>query len=329
MNNLKTKLKNDFYIGAAVSARSLAKRKEIVLREFNSLTCENAMKFGPIHPFENSYYFTEADEIADFARENHMRMRGHTLVWHNQTSDWLFKGENGKIASKETVYQRLDEHMSQVIPRYKDVVKAWDVVNEVIADADDAYFRPSKWFEVCGEEFIEYAFRKAHAYDPKAHLFYNDYNALMPIKRDKIIRLAKSLKEREVPIHGIGIQGHLNIYAPTFDIIEQSLEAYSKLGLMLHVTELDISLFRFEDHSHLDEPTEELLQRQGEYYEGLFALFRQYKEVIESVTLWGVSDKESWLNHFPVRDRRNWPLLFDDDGKEKYAYERIMGKEKI
>ncbi len=328
MRGIKDYYIDYFRIGTAVSPMSLKAYGELIKEEFNSITCENEMKFGVIHPREDAYHFEDADRMADYARENKLAMRGHTLVWHNQTSDWLFTDKDGETATKELVYERLDRHMEKIMNRYQDVIDVWDVVNEAIEDHGTELLRQSQWLEICGEEFIATAFRMAHRYAPNARLFYNDYNAFVPAKRDKIIQLVKGLQAKGVPIHGIGLQGHLNIYTPSIETIKESLEQYSALGLEIHITELDVSVFRFEDKTNLEYPDEALIEKQNDYYEALFKTFKSFESTITSVTFWGVSDAYSWLNYFPVRDRKNWPLLFDRNGEPKECYQRIIGQGK-
>jgi endo-1,4-beta-xylanase len=322
--NLKDKWESYFPIGTAVSPTTIETHHELITSQFKSITCENAMKFGMIHPQEDSYDFADADKIAEFVRKNELILRGHTLVWHNQTSEWLFEDTTGSLASTEQVMGRLKAHMAQVMPRYKDIIYAWDVVNEAISDADDEYLRPTKWLDSCGENFIEEAFRMAHAIDPNAKLFYNDYNATLPNKRKKIIQLIKDLKAKNVPIHGVGLQGHFNIFFPSMAIIREALEEYAALGIEIHITELDVSVFAFEDKTSLPEATPELLKLQAEYYRDLFMLFKEFSHVITSVTLWGCADDHTWLSDFPVRNRKNWPLLFDDQKQPKLAYDYLM-----
>ena len=161
-----------FDMGVAVSPQALkTDEAALVLKHFNSMTAENAMKMGPIHPKENEYNWKGADSIVAFAQRNNLKLRGHALVWHNQTPDWLFKDANGKQVTKELLLQRMKEHITSVVSRYKGKIYAWDVVNEVIADEDDKFYRDSPWFRICGDEFIAKAFEYAHAADPDALLF--------------------------------------------------------------------------------------------------------------------------------------------------------------
>lgn len=320
-----------FPIGVAVSPRALkTDEADLVLQHFNSLTAENAMKMGPIHPKENEYYWRDADSIVAFAQRNNLKMRGHTLLWHNQTPDWLFV-DNGKTVSKEVLLQRLKDHITTVVSRYKGKIYAWDVVNEAISDKRDEYLRPSKWQEIIGEEYIAKAFQWAHEADPDALLFYNDYNEISPVKREKIYRLVKGLKKAGIPIHGIGLQAHWAVNEPSRGQLDSTLKRFAELGLPLQITELDISVYSKEHNARERKPedaapafTPEREQQQLEKYKMSFELFRKYKEHITSVTFWNISERYSWLDNFPVKGRKDYPLLFDKDLKPKKAYWEVV-----
>jgi len=181
-----------------------------------------------------------------------------------------------------------------------------------------------------GEDYLEQAFRIAHEIDPGAQLFYNDYNETDPVKRDKIHRLVRSLLEAGAPVHGIGMQGHWNLYGPSIEEIREAIELYASLGVRLHITELDISAFRFEDQrKDLLEPTQEMQDLLTERYEAIFRLFREYRSAIDSVTFWGVADSGTWLDGFPVRGRLNWPLPFDRKLQPKPAFWSILDQARV
>lgn len=316
--------KGYFDIGAAVNLQTIRSQKEVLTAHFNSITAENEMKFESVHPAEGVYTFEASDRIADFAVSNGMKLRGHTLVWHNQTPSWMFESAGGGAAGRETLQARMKEHIGMVVGRYKGVAYAWDVVNEAVEDKSGNWLRSSGWLEIAGEEFIAKAFEYAHEADPDAVLFYNDYNECHPEKRDKIIRLVRSLKERDVPIHGLGLQGHWNLYDPSADTIREALEKYADLGVQLQITELDLSVFAFDDRrTDLTEPTAEMMERQEELYGRVFALFREYKDVLTAVTFWGAADDYTWLDHFPVRGRKNWPFVFDAGHRPKGSFWRV------
>lgn len=328
---LKDYYKDYFPVGVAVSPQALSGQEgDLILKHFTSLTAENVMKIGRIHPEEGRYDWEPADRIVAFAGANNMKLRGHTLCWHNQTPDWLFKTKEGAQVSKEVLLQRLKDHITAVVTRYKGKIYAWDVVNEVIDDSADKVYRESPWYKICGEEFIAKAFQYAHDADPDALLFYNDYNTENPVKREKIIKLVKKLQADGVPIHGIGLQGHWSIFEPSEESLRESLRQYSSLGLEMQITELDVSVYRSEPGRRDKRPedvdvfTAEMEQRQLEQYKMIFRLFREYKSAISSVTFWNVTDKRSWLDNFPVRGRKNYPLLFDQELKPKKAYWEVV-----
>ncbi len=322
---LKDIFRDDFRIGAAVNPRTIRTQENLLAHHFNSITAENEMKFVSLHPAEGTYTFEESDQLVAFARKHGMAMRGHTLVWHNQTSDWLFQDNQGEPVSKIVLLERLRSHIHTVVGRYKNDIYAWDVVNEVIADEGERLLRPSKWLDIAGPDFIAKAFEFAHEADPNALLFYNDYNESHHPKRDKIYTLVKSLLDQGVPIHGMGLQAHWNLFDPTLDDIRAAIERYASLGLQLQLTELDMSVFAFDDHrTDLKVPAPDLLERQAELYEAAFRLLREYRDVISSVTFWGAADDYTWLNDFPVRGRKNWPFLFDEQHRAKPAYYRLV-----
>ena len=212
-----------------------------------------------------------------------------------------------------------------MVTRYKDHVYGWDVVNEAIDDNDSVFYRNTAWYRICGEEFIAKAFEYAHAADPKAVLFYNDYNTENPRKREKILKLVKDLKDKGIPIHGVGLQGHWSISHPPGDEIEKSIQQFSALGLQVQITELDVSVYPGRQGGQIGQAqrdtasvfTEEMETKQREKYKTAFEVFRKYRKVVTGVTFWNVSDRYSWLDR---RGRKNYPLLFDMDRKPKKAY---------
>ena len=329
---LKDYYKDYFPIGVAVSPRALkTDEANLILQQFNSMTPENAMKMGPIHPEENRYNWRDADSIAAFAKRHGLRLRGHTLCWHNQTPGWLFKDSEGKNVSKEILLQRLKDHITAVVTRYKGTIYAWDVVNEVISDKKDEYFRPSLWYQICGEEFVAKAFQFAHEADPDALLFYNDYNEINAVKREKIYRLVKGLKDAGIPIHGVGLQGHWAIDEPTEGQLDSTIRRFADMGLKVQITELDISVYPKEHDARPWKPEDadtvfslEKEKRQLEQYAMCFRIFRKYKDVISGVTFWNISDRNSWLDNFPVRGRKDYPLLFDRNLKPKKAFWEVV-----
>ena len=324
---LKDYYKDYFLMGAAVTPRSLhGGDSALIVDHFNSITAENAMKMGPIHPRENEYNWKDADSIYAFAKKHGLKMRGHTLCWHSQAPSWMFKNEKGDTVTKEVLLQRLKDHITAVVNRYKDHIYGWDVVNEVIDDRDSVFYRNSAWYKICGEDFIAKAFEYAHAADPKAILFYNDYNTENPKKREKIYQMVKKLKESGVPIHAMGLQGHWSINNPPQEELEKSIQMFSSLGLQVQVTELDVSVYAGRQGGQLAQGqqrdtsskfTPEMEQLQREKYKMAFEVFRKYRDKITGITFWNVSDRFSWLDG---RGRKNYPLLFDTNRQPKKAF---------
>jgi endo-1,4-beta-xylanase len=329
---LKDYYKNYFSVGVAVGPYNLkAKEASLILKEFNSITPENAMKMGPIHPQENRYNWRDADSILSFAQRHGLKMRGHTLCWHSQTPQWLFKDSAGNIVTKGVLLERLKNHITTVVNRYKGKIYAWDVVNEAVSDNKDEYLRNSTWYQVCGEEYIAKAFEYAHQADPDAILFYNDYNEINALKREKIYRLVKSLKDAGVPIGGIGLQGHWAINEPSKEQLDSTIKLFMDLGLKIQITELDISVYPKEHNARERRPedadtvfTQEKENKQIKVYKYCFELFRKYKQWISGVTFWNISDRRSWLDNFPVRGRKDYPLLFDVNLKPKKAFWKVV-----
>jgi endo-1,4-beta-xylanase len=329
---LKDYYKKYFPIGVAVAPNNLkGDEAQLILQQFNSITPENAMKMGPIHPEEKRYYWNDADSIVEFAQKNGLRVRGHNLCWHNQTPRWLFKDSSGRNVTKEVLLQRLKDHITTVVNRYKGKIYAWDVVNEAIADDSAHYLRNSMWYQICGEDFIAKAFEYAHAADPDALLFYNDYNEINAVKREKIYRLVKGLKDAGVPIHGIGLQGHWAINEPSGKQLDSTIKKFADLGLKVQITELDISVYPKEHNARERKPADadtafssEKEKKQIEVYKMCFEVFRKYRKILSGVTFWNVSDRRSWLDNFPVRGRKDYPLLFDKDLKPKKAFWEVV-----
>jgi endo-1,4-beta-xylanase len=331
---LKDYYKDYFTIGVAVSPQALKRQDEskLITEQFGSMTPENAMKMGPIHPSEKFYFWRDADSIAAFAQRNKMKLRGHTLCWHNQTPRWLFTDSaTGKQVTKEVLLQRLKDHITTVVNRYKGTVYAWDVVNEAISDKKEEYLRNSLWYQICGEDFIARAFQYAHEADPNALLFYNDYNEISSVKREKIYKLVKGLKEAGVPIDGIGMQGHWAVNEPSEEQLDSTIGRFAELGLKVQVTELDISVYPKEHDARERRASDydtafsaEKEAKQMEVYKMCFKLFRKYKKVLSGVTFWNISDRSSWLDNFPVRGRKDYPLLFDKSMLPKKAYWEIV-----
>ncbi|RZK39574.1 MAG: endo-1,4-beta-xylanase [Pedobacter sp.] len=328
---LKDYYKNYFSIGVAVGPGNLhGAEASLIKKNFNSITAENAMKMEVLQPAQGKFNWTLADSIVKFAKANQIRIRGHNLCWHEQVPDWFFKDEKGKQVDKATLLERLKTHITAVVGRYKGQIYAWDVVNEAIDDDSNKFLRNSKWFEICGEDYIAKAFEYAHAADPSAKLFYNDYNTENPEKRDRILRLLSGLKAKGVPIDGIGLQAHWSLNDPTEINLRAAIEKYSAIGLKIQFTEVDVSIYPWEKNKREKKPgesdlfTDNLERQQVNQYAMVFKIFREYRDKITNVTFWNISDQYSWLDDYPVRGRKNYPLLFDKNLQPKRAYWEVV-----
>lgn len=327
-----------FRVGCAVGGNlpgSLTDdERSCLLRHFNAITAENCMKPAPIHPTPERYDFDAADALVAFAETHGMQVTGHTLCWHQQSPDWFFQA--GDDAQRPL--RRLQQHIHQVVTRYSGRVVGWDVVNEAIADRGE-YLRDTPWFRATGEQYLERAFTFAHEADPKAELYYNDYNLERPDKRERALRLLRQLLDKGVPLSAVGIQGHWVLGDVPFDDVEESIQLYAGLGIDVMFTELDIDVIARPDcGADLDvqlafDPGEDrfvdgcpadLLEQQAEAYERLFRIFAGHRSV-SRVTLWGLHDGLSWLNKWPG-ERTNHPLLFDRRCTPKPALRRILSQ---
>lgn len=343
---LKEAYKNDFLIGAALSA-SIIKQQDpalvaLITKEFNSITPENCQKWGEIRNEDGSWKWEDSDAIINFGSKHNLHMVGHTLGWHSQIPESVFKNKDGSYIAKEALAKKQQEHITTLVDRYKGKIAAWDVVNEAMGD--DNKMRTSHWYNIMGDDFLVNAFNLAHETDPKAHLMYNDYNNEQEGKRNATIEMLKRLQKRKAPIHGLGMQAHVGI-ASDMKNFEDSIIAYSELGLRIHLTELDIDVlpsvwnlpvaeistrfeYKPERDPYINGLPKEIDDQLAKAYETLFKILIKHKDKVDRVTFWGVSDDASWLNGFPIPGRTNYPLLFDRNKQPKGAYFRLLDLKK-
>ncbi|GIJ47131.1 hypothetical protein Val02_40170 [Virgisporangium aliadipatigenens] len=330
---LKTFLAGDFEIGAAVGrAQLLGNHAQLLNRHFDSITAGNAMKWDATEPTEGTYTWTDADAIVNYARTNGMRLRGHTLVWHNQTPAWVFQNASGgpltdSAADKAILLTRLENHIRAVAGRYAADVDHWDVANEVIDENQPDGLRRSDWYTIAGLDYLRTAFRVAREVAPNAKLFINDYNTNVTTKRDKLYALVAQLRAEGVPIDGVGHQMHVNIDWPSVSETEAMLHKFIPLGVDQQITEMDVSVYTNGSESLPAIPQERLI-KQADRYRDLFALYRRYRDDISSVTLWGLADDDTWLSTFPIA-RLEAPLLFDTRLQAKPAYWGIVDPSRV
>jgi endo-1,4-beta-xylanase len=326
--DLKDVLADSFPIGAAIGpVQILGQHAELLAKHFNSVTPGNALKWDATEPVEGQFRFDDPDAMVDFAQQHGMQVRGHTLVWHNQTPAWVFQDASGSPLTsspehKALLLQRLDSHIRTVMGRYAGEIAAWDVVNEVIDENQPDGLRRSRWYEIAGLDYIRTAFRVAREVDPDAALFINDFNTNVPAKREALFNLVSQLRAEGVPIDGVGHQMHINIDWPSVAETEQMLQRFIPLGVDQQITEMDISIYTNSGES-FPTPPPERLATQASRYQAMFDLYREYDENISSVTVWGLADDDTWLDSFPVT-RKDAPLLFDVRLQAKPAYWGIV-----
>ena len=342
--SLKELYTDSFLIGAAINKNQIFEEDmqsaAIVTSQFNSLTAENEMKWESIHPLENKFNFVASDKLVELGKKNQHFLVGHTLVWHSQTPDWVFEDQNGDPATRELLLQRLEKHITTIVSRYRGKVQAWDVVNE--AFNDDGTLRQSKWLTIIGPDYLEKAFSIAHAADPEAELYYNDYNLFDPRKRAGLVKLLQDFKSKSIHIDGVGIQGHYSFDYPDLSELEKSIQAFIAQDMSVMFTELDVSVLKFPEmeqqgadisidvalqdelNPYADGLPLDIAKQQANYYKTLFSLFLKYKKDISRVTFWGLNDGHSWRNDWPMKGRTDYPLLFDRNNQTKLAYEAIV-----
>ncbi|OSZ77030.1 endo-1,4-beta-xylanase [Chitinophagaceae bacterium IBVUCB2] len=348
---LKDVYKDAFLMGTAVNDEIVSgadkASQDIVIRQFNTITLENSMKAALLNPEPGVFNFGPADAFVAFGEKHKMFIIGHTLVWHNQVPAWFFTNAGGKPNTKEEQIERLRNHIKNVAGRYAGKVHAWDVVNEVI-DNDGSY-RPTTWVNAIGngDTLVKYAFKFASEFAPNTELYYNDFNAWRPSKRDGIVRMVKMLQQEGIRIDGVGIQGHWGLNYPKTEYIEAAIDAYAACGVKVMITELDVDVlpltkegqiigqgmsdkqFQLEEFKTFLDPYSKGLPDSIQTlltnrYEELFSIFYTKKEKIDRVTLWGVQDGMSWKNGYPIPDRTNYPLLWDRNRKPKPALNAVL-----
>ncbi|HYW70480.1 MAG TPA: endo-1,4-beta-xylanase [Pyrinomonadaceae bacterium] len=340
---LRDAFKPDFLIGAALNQNQFTERDargvSLITSQFNSITPENALKWEWVHPQRDKYSFEGPDAYVAFGEKYHMFVIGHTLIWHNQTPRWVFQDDKGNPVDRETLLNRMRDHIHTVVGRYRGRIKGWDVVNEALED--DGSLRQSPWLKIIGDDYIAKAFQFAHEADPQAQLYYNDYSLENEPKRNGAIKLIEKLKAQGAPIYAVGIQGHDKLDWPTVEQEHATIAAFAKLGIKVNITELDIDVLPRANRSQSAEVTmtaelqanlnpyanglpDSVQQTLARRYADLFGVFVKHGEVIDRVTFWGVTDGDSWLNNWPVRGRTSYPLLFNRAGQPKVAFAAVV-----
>ncbi len=303
-----------FPVGASVSIslmRNNLKYSSLVKKEFNSITAENAMKFGAVHPAENTFSWVDADYLVNFAQLNNMRMHGHTLVWYKSLPSWVtnFVGDS---AAWENL---LKTHIQTVVTHFKGKVTSWDVVNEDFEDTGAP--RNSIWRQKLGDDYVARCFQYAHEADPSALLFYNDYgHEYSSAKRTAIMNMLSSFKKRGIPVHGIGMQFHITCTQSDANIIT-AINSAASTGLKVHISELDVRLN--PDKVKGVSYTIPLGEQQAARYRFIVQTYNAIPKAQQfGITIWNVTDADSWVPGW--QKAPDWPLPFDTNYLRKPAY---------
>lgn len=340
---LKDAYQGCFVVGAALAPAQFTgedgPETQLVKTQFNSISPENVLKWEAVHPKPGTYDFSLADKYVEFGEQNHMFIIGHNLVWHAQVPKWVFEDASGNPVSRKVLLKRMRDHIKTVVGRYKGRINGWDVVNEVVSD--DGTLRQSPWLKIIGEDYIEKAFRYAHKADPHAQLYYNDYSLENEAKRKGALELVRKLKAEGVPITGVGLQDHVSLDWPTADQIDTTITQFAELGVKVMITELDVDLLPWPAANHTadvslkvsadpklnpypDGLPEAVQQQLTKRYADLFGAYAKHCGLVTRVTFWGVTDKDSWKNNWPVKGRTNYPLLFDRNAQPKLAFDAVI-----
>ena len=341
---LKAAYKNDFLIGAALNESEFTGENSnavaIIKAQFNAISPENVLKWESVHPRPGQFDFSSADKYVEFGVENKMFIVGHNLIWHSQTPRWVFQDDKGKPVDRDALLARMSNHIATVVGRYKGKIGGWDVVNEALNE--DGTLRKSPWEKIIGEDYLLKAYQFAHEADPNVQLYYNDYSLENLPKQNGAIALIKKLQSQGVKISGVGLQGHYKMDWPTTNQVDETISAFSKLGVKVMITELDLDVLptatrsqgadvsmNFASRAELNPYTNGLpvsVQRAvAQRYVDLFSVFVKHHDEISRVTFWGVTDADSWLNDWPVRGRTAYPLLFGRDYEPKTTFDAVIG----
>jgi endo-1,4-beta-xylanase len=339
---LKGAFEQDFYIGTALNNDQINEKDSVVnhliVSQFNSVTPENIMKCEVIHPQWDTYNFDLADKYVTYGKKNKMFVVGHALIWHEQLAPFV-----KNIKSKDSLALFMTNHINTLASRYKGKVDGWDVVNEALNE--DGTYRKSIFYETLGEDYLITAFKLAEKAAPGTELYYNDFNIEQPNKRAGAIALLTKIKNSGARIDGVGIQGHWSLDGPSVQEIEESIIAFSKLGLKVMITELDVSVLpnpenlvganvdqNFAEDPKMNPYTKGLPDsvqvKLAQRYEDLFKVFLKHKDKISRITFWGVNDSQSWLNNWPIKNRTNHPLFFDRNNKTKKVFDQVLALKK-
>lgn len=332
---------NHFEVGFGTGVPN-PQRTALVRHHASVVSCENDLKAYSLLPAPGRWSWDKADAWLGWAESMGLTPIGHTLVWCHQMPGWLQEGIKAGEWSRERALKWQEDYIKTVLSRYGSRVLIWDVVNEALSDSPhdpkgEEFLRSDPWSDLCGVEYIVEAFRSARKAAPKARLFYNDYGLENPAKRARLFKLLKILEENDCRPDAIGIQGHYRLDDPTVDAIEETILDIHKAGYPVHITELDVSIHKWNDEPDLQltqsgearlqtsrtELPQPIVEHQTARYREIFEVFLRHSDKIERVGFWNTDDGNSWLNNFPVKGRPDYPLLFDENLAPKPAFEAV------
>ena len=308
-----------FPIGAAMNPSLLTGNtsyRQTAEREFSSVTAENHLKMGAVHPAQDRYDWTGSDVLLTFAEQNKQRMHGHTLIWHQSLPAWVTNFQGDSLAW-EAMFK---SHIQTVVAHYKDRLASFDVVNE--AFADDGTLRPSIWLTHLGPDYVARAFQYARAANPGVKLFYNEYGHEYSAKRlAATLALAADFKKRGIPLDGLGLQLHTNI-GQSDASIQNMLQQVAATGLLIHISELDVRVNQAKVAGYVLTDADALKQRQK-----YAAIVRAYRTLVPTaqqhgITTWNIGDADSWIPSFC--SCADFPLPFDKQYAKKTAYDGLI-----
>ena len=314
---------SDILIGTAVRSAQLSESaySDTLAREFNLLEPEDEMKWEVLRPDPESFDFSQADRLVDFALRHNMKVRGHTLLWHRQNPTWLTDGHY----TPDQLSKLLENHIKTVVGHYRGKVFAWDVANEALDEGKNAgKLRETLWYKRPGigsgegVAYLAQCFRWAHEADPQALLFYNEAEAEeINAKSNFLYTLARDFKRQGVPINGIGLQMHISNLHPDIASIDANIARFTALGVLVHITEMDVSLPVDAD----GKASAADLQKQAGIYAQVASICVAHPGCT-AIQTWGFTDKYSWIGSHSKK-ARGAALLFDRNYKPKPAYDAV------
>lgn len=352
-SSLEEAYDGSFKIGCAITPYMVSGRnpqaEELLLKHFNAISPENAMKPESLHPGPDVWNFGPADAYAEYGRQHGLFVLGHTLCWHNQTPSFMWENPDGTAKTRAQLTESLRSYIETVVTHFAGKVDAWDVVNEIIAE--DGGYRDLGWVKAFGGdgyEVAKLAFQFANQYAPEGtEFYYNEFNVWRPSKLAGVVNLVRRLRADGLKVDGVGIQAHWGLNYPKTEYIENAIDQLSALGVKVMITELDVDVlpiskegqvigkslqdpqYQLEEFETFLDPYKEGLPDEVEdqlaaRYEELFRIFYKHRDQIDRVTLWGLQDGMSWKNGSPVPDRTNYPLLFRRDLTPHKALDAVL-----